>query len=49
MNRIERVQYEAALALTGTWEGASTDKIYEELGWGSLSDRIMASQACSIL
>ena len=39
MDLIERVQYQAALALTGTWKGTSTNKIYEELGWESLSDR----------
>ena len=39
MNQIERVQYQAALAITGTWQGTNTDKIYEELGWESLSNR----------
>ena len=39
MDLIERVQYQAALAVTGTWKGTSTNKIYEELGWESLSDR----------
>ena len=39
MERIERVQYQAALAVTGTWKGTSANKIYEELGWESLSDR----------
>ena len=33
MNRIERFQYQAALAVTGAWQGTNTDKIYEELGW----------------
>ena len=36
MDLIERVQYQAALAVTGTWKGTSTNKIYEELGWESL-------------
>ena len=31
MNRIERLQYQAALAVTGAWQGTNTDKIYEEL------------------
>ena len=35
MGQIERVQYQAALAGTGT----NTDKLYEELGWESLSER----------
>ena len=39
MDQIERVQYHAALAVTGTWKGTSTNKIYDELGWESLSDR----------
>ena len=39
MDLIERVQYQAALAVTGTWKGTSINKIYEELGWESLSGR----------
>ena len=39
MDRIEKVQYHAALASTGTWQGTSRNKLYEELGWESLSDR----------
>ena len=39
MERIEQVQYLAALAVTGTWHGSSRNKLYEELGWESLSDR----------
>ena len=39
MDQIESVQYQAALAVTGTWKGTSTNRIYEELGWKSLSDR----------
>ena len=29
----------AALAITGTWQGSNQSKLYEELGWESLSDR----------
>ena len=29
----------AALAVTGTWQGPSRAKLYEELGWESLSNR----------
>ena len=36
---IERVQYHAALAVASIWKGTSTNKIYEKLGWESLSDR----------
>ena len=39
MNELEKVQYQAALAITGTWQGLSQCKLYEELGWESLSDR----------
>ena len=39
MEKIERVQYQAALAITGAWQGSSRSKIYDELGWESLSDR----------
>ena len=39
MDQIESVQYQAALAVTGTWKRTSNNKIYEELGWKSLSER----------
>ena len=39
MNLLERIQYQAALAITGTWKGTNTDKIYEELGWETLDNR----------
>ena len=39
MKGLEQVQYRAALAITGTWQGSSQSKLYEELGWESLSDR----------
>ena len=39
MEKIERVQYKAALAITGAWQGSNRNKLYEELGWESLSDR----------
>ena len=35
-NMIERVQYNAALVITGTIKGTSQQKIYNELGLGSL-------------
>ena len=35
MEKVERIQYQAALAITGTWQGSSRSKIYEELGWES--------------
>ena len=39
MNSLEKIQYEAALAITGAWKGSNTDKLYEELGWESLHHR----------
>ena len=39
MEKVERVQYQAALAITGAWQGSCRSKIYEELGWETLSDR----------
>ena len=39
MEKVERIQYQAALAVTGAWQGSNRSKIYEELGWESLSDR----------
>ena len=39
MEKAERIQYQAALAVTGAWQGSSRSKVYEELGWESLPDR----------
>ena len=39
MEWIEKVQYHAALAITGCWRGSSRINLYDELGWESLSDR----------
>ena len=39
MEKAERIQYQAALAVTGAWQGSNRSKLYEELGWESLSDR----------
>ena len=39
MEKVERTQYLASLAITGTWQGYNRSKFYEELGWESLSDR----------
>ena len=41
MEDVERIQYKAALAITGSWQGSSRSKLYDELGWESLSDRRM--------
>ena len=39
MEKVERIQYQAALAITGVWQRSSHYKIYDELGWETLSDR----------
>ena len=39
MEKVERIQYQAALAISGAWSGSSRSKLYEELGWETLSDR----------
>ena len=39
MESVEKIKYQAALAITGTWQGTSRNKLYEEIGWESLSDR----------
>ena len=39
MTKVERIQYQAAIAITGAWQGSSRTKMYDELGWESLSDR----------
>ena len=36
MEALERTQYQAALAVSGTWKGSNRDKILEELGWETL-------------
>ena len=33
MKLIERVQYKAALTVSGCWQGTSQEKLYDELGW----------------
>ena len=39
MEKVEKIQYQAALAITGAWQGSSRSKIYDEFGWKTLSDR----------
>ena len=39
MESVEKIQYIAALAITGCWKGSSRIRLYEELGWETLSDR----------
>ena len=39
MENVERTRYKAALAITGTCQGSNWSKLYEELGWETLSDK----------
>ena len=39
MEKLEVVQYSAAIAVTGTWRGTSNEKLYAELGYESLSSQ----------
>ena len=39
MEKLESVQYSAALAVSGTWKGTSREKLYAELSWESLNSR----------
>ena len=48
MEEIERIQYQAALAVTGAWKGSNRTRLYEELGWESLSDRRMSRRTLQI-
>ena len=43
---IESVQYKGALIVSGCWKGTNRTKLYEELGWESLSDRRHARRMC---
>ena len=38
MEKVERIQYQAALTITGAWLGSNLTKFYGELGWESLSN-----------
>ena len=48
MEKVERIQYQAALAISGAWRGSSRSKLYEELGWETLYDRRMCRRILQI-
>ena len=48
MEKVERIQYQAALAISGAWHGSSHSELYEELGWKTLSDRRMCRRVLQI-
>ena len=48
MQLIERVQYKAALLVSGCWQGTSRERLYDELGWESLIDRRWARRLITL-
>ena len=48
-HKIESVQYNAALAITGAIRGTSREKLYQELGLEYLSDRRWCRRLCFLL
>ena len=42
MERLEKIRYQAASAIIGCWQGSNRNKLYEQLEWESLSDRMWA-------
>ena len=44
--KIESIQYNAYLAITGTIRGSSREKLYQELGLGSLQHRQWYRKLC---
>ena len=46
MTLLETVQYKAALIVSGCWQGTSRVKLYDELGWETLSDRRWSRRLC---
>ena len=48
MEKVERIQYQSALAISGAWHGSNRAKLYEELGWETLSDRRMGRRILQI-
>ena len=48
MAKAESIRYQAALAVTGAWQGSNRSKLYEELGWEALSDRRMCRRILQI-
>ena len=48
MEKVEKIQYQAALAITGTWQVSNRVNLYEELEWESLSERRMCKRVLQI-
>ena len=45
MEKTERTQHQAALAITGAWQGSCRSKLYGELGWESI---LLLTSICSL-
>ena len=48
MEKVERTQYQAALAISGALRGSIRSKLYGEPGWETLSDRRMCRRILQI-
>ena len=48
MESIEKIQYQAALAVSGSWQGTDRVKLYEELGWETLTDRRLSRRILQV-
>ena len=48
IEKVERIQYQAALAISDAWRGSCRSKLYDELGWETLSDRRMCRRILHI-
>ena len=44
MEEVEKVQYKAALTVTGAWKGSNRSKLYDELGWEPLTYRRLSNR-----
>ena len=44
--KLESTQYQAALAVSGAWKGTNMDRLLEELGWETLSNRRWYRRLC---
>ena len=49
VEKVERTQYQAALAITRTCHGYNRSQLYEELGWEILTDRRWCRRILQIL
>ena len=48
-NKIESVQYNPALAITGAIRGTSKEKLYQELAFESFTDRRWLRRLCYVI